>query len=732
MIKQPGFRLPAVVVLSGALLTGCNLFDDDKDHDSNNDDPTGSAVLSVASGVAPNEACPTGGQAFSAGIDTNGDSTLGNDEITENLVICDGAILEEDTSDIIHTTSIGFGDLRCPTGGYLVTFDHNDTSREEVVCNPNDAVDDSIDLISSFSANPANPETNSQVTMTVALSRQPEENETFSYVWENSTTSEIIDNNTPTLTITTPETAGAVTYQAKVVSSAGQEEIAQLTLNVREQTEPASVDSVTTTSKQVFIPSGYEQPEVQPQGDFDGVMLYAGESEGVSIASVRAAALTIRQVSAFVAERPTLNAGSDAQEVLANFANTVAQEAEYAVQNISTSQLNAGGISLGSYQLISATEKAPTDVANDLVQLLGINKLGGVITNLPAALNSEVKTTNYRLNMTVVFLENDPNAMDDNKVLLLVSLVSETELESFEGLISGLTDGTNIAEPTDTTTVGTSTFTGSSTQTKADFLFVIDNSGSMRDEQQAVAEAADAFEARINNSGLDIKIGTINTGISVTLADTNQDGAFTSDLNEFKDDVINQGIRGSGTETGIYNAEVALRSIALGDENDGVVTAAGFPRADSSMSVVILSDEPSQYPSRANAQFDVSNNLFLSRNYRVYAIVEPDSQFSISQYDDLALASGGSVADISNTSSFDAIMDDIATKAGAAASAFQLPNAPISGSIKVTVNGLEIAKNSINGWNYISLSNSVVFYGTAVPEEGDNIEIVYDYLTINN
>ncbi|GLQ30514.1 hypothetical protein [Litoribrevibacter albus] len=730
MTNQFGLRLPAILVLSGSLLTGCNLFDSDKKH--SNDDSTESKILSAAFGVAPSDACPAGGNAFAAGVDTNGDSTLGDDEVTENLVICDGQITEENIDRIISTVSIGFGDLRCSTGGYLVNFQQNSTIREEIVCNANDATDDAIDLISSFSANPANPEINSDVTMTIALSRQPEDGETFGYRWENTTLSEIIENNAATLTVTAPEAAGAITYQATIISSLGQEEIAQLTLNVREQSEPASVDSVTTTSKQVFIPSGYEQPEAQPQGDFDGVMLYAGESSGPSISSVRAAALTVRKVSAFVAERPVLNSGSNAQAVLANFANTVAQDTDYALQNISTSQLEAGAIALGSYQLVSGTEQTPTDVANDLVQLLGVNKIGGVITNLPVALDSEIGETNYRLNMTVVFLENDPIAEDDNKVLLLVSLVNETEVESFEGLISGLTDGTNIAEPTDTTTVGASTFTGSSVQSKADFLFVIDNSGSMFDEQQAVANAADDFEARINNSGLDIRIGTINTGSYILLADTNQDGSFTSDLSEFKNDVINQGTDGSSRETGIYNAERALYSIALGDVNDGVVTEAGFPRADASMSVVILSDEPSQYEYRAGEEFDVSNNLFLARNYRVYAIVEPDSQFFTSQYDDLALASGGSVADISNTSSFDAIMDDIATKAGAAASAFQLPHSPISGSIKVTVNGLEVTKSSINGWNYISLSNSVVFYGTSVPEEGDIIEIVYDYLTTNN
>lgn len=731
MAKQTGLRLSAVFMLSGSLLAGCNLFDNDSSHD-NDDDATGNNILSVASGVAPSDTCPSGGNAFAAGVDTNGDSTLGNDEITENLVICDGAIIEEDTDTIINTTSLGFGDLRCSTGGYLVSFQQNSTTREEIVCNPTDATDDAIDLIASFSANPANPEASTEVTLTVALSRQPEENETFQYQWENTTASEVIENNAATLTITTPEQEGAITYQATVISSLGQEELAQLTLNVREQAEPASVDSVITTSKQVFVPSGYEQPESQPQGDFDGVILYAGESVGATVASARAAALTVRKVAAFVAERPVLNSGDNAQEVLANFANVVAQDVNYSMQNIATSQLGGGVIALSRYQLISGTGKAPTDVANDLVQLLGVNRIGGVITNLPTALDSEVAETNYRLNMTVVFLENDPVAEDDNKVLLVVSLVSETELSSFEGLISGLTDGTNIAEPTDITVVGTSEFTGSSTQSKADFLFVIDNSGSMRDEQVAVANAADAFEARINNSGLDIQVGTINTGRIISLADTNQDGEFTSDLSEFKNDVINQGTSGSATETGIYNAERALFSIALGDESDGVVTTAGFPRADASMSVVILSDEPSQYTARANEAFDVSNNLFLGRGYRVYAIVEPDAQSQISQYDDLALASGGSVADISNISSFDAIMDDIATKAGAAASAFQLPHAPISGSIKITVNGLEIAKSNVNGWNYISLSNSVVFYGTAVPEDGDSIEIVYDYISSGN
>jgi len=144
-----------------------------------------------------------------------------------------------------------------------------------------------------------------------------------------------------------------------------------------------------------------------------------------------------------------------------------------------------------------------------------------------------------------------------------------------------------------------------------------------------------------------------------------------------------------------------------------------------SLSVIIISDEPSQYNQRAGRNFDPNDNLFISRDYRVYAIVTPADELR-SQYDDLADASGGSTASISGLTAFPAIMELIAGNATGAASRYRLSQVPVSGSIVVQVNGVAIDNNNIDGWQYRASSNSIVFFGSNRPAGGATVEVIYD------
>ncbi|POB68642.1 cell surface protein, partial [Vibrio vulnificus] len=115
------------------------------------------------------------------------------------------------------------------------------------------------------------------------------------------------------------------------------------------------------------------------------------------------------------------------------------------------------------------------------------------------------------------------------------------------------------------------------------------------------------------------------------------------------------GTNGSGYERGIYFAEMALAPTT------GTVAVAGYPRAGASLSVIIMSDEESQYPTR---DFDVNNNLFVDNGYRVYSIVDPNDA-RVSQYDDLSQTSLGLVLNINEKTEYKQFMTDIANNAGA-------------------------------------------------------------------
>lgn len=733
--------LASAIAASTLLMSGCGL--DAKDDDKNNQpDKPEINLLTTQSDIDANGTCVNGGKLISAGKDTNRNGLLDADEVEQEIQICDDTVSELTGSGILTTTELGLGDDRCSTGGVLVSVKGGDPI---TVCNTDSS--NANDLITSVTANPSQPEAGAPYTLEVAV--QGAEDTTIE--WADLTNGKILTETGKTVNLTAPNEMGTIEYAVTVTRETADgkiEELNTVSVTVMES-NTTGVDKVATASTDISVPGEFEQPETQPGGDFNGAVLFAGDKEQpvapLSVASsekalpiaaelrtVRAQALTSREVGAFVAERPTLGDGTTAREVLENFANQV--NSQFPLSNIGTNQVGSSRIVSGSYALESSPGAKLTDISNELVKLLGITQSGGTVTGLPNALANEQALTDYRLNMTVVYLDQDTQAdKSDDKIILLSSLVPEAKLSTWENAITRLTSGRNVFPSNATRTPGLQEFVTPAISKKADFLFVIDNSGSMSGEQTALAAAVDSFNTVLSGSGLDFSVGTINTSSIIELADTNSDGAFTTDLNEFKLDVTNQGTGGSATETGIYNAEQALQSQTFGDTSDGVVTLEGYPRTDASLSVVILSDEPSQYTRRSGGvTFDVDNNLFIDRDYTVYALIEPGDA-SGSQYDDLALSTGGTFGDIlasdsaSGTLEFDNFMEEISKNAGGAASSYKLPNNVDASTIEVRKNTVvvPVSTDSTNGWIYRPASNTVLLRGTAVPVEGDTIQLRY-------
>jgi hypothetical protein len=44
----------------------------------------------------------------------------------------------------------------------------------------------------------------------------------------------------------------------------------------------------------------------------------------------------------------------------------------------------------------------------------------------------------------------------------------------------------------------------------------------------------------------------------------------------------------------------------------------------------------------------------------------------------------------------------------------------------VAINGVSISQDSTNGWTYNSAANSIVFHGSAIPTQGDSIDVNFD------
>lgn len=492
-------------------------------------------------------------------------------------------------------------------------------------------------------------------------------------------------------------------------------------------TDPVSYTIQYTTNHSVYLDNGIDTAALS--GDIDGFFTSAGTNSLTrsSTNDLRAADgiqsksshTSISDVTGFIAERPAFNGETDSGQVLDGFETLIRLDTATVTSLTSTGRQSFPtlGATVSAYNLTLSNTMQPTDVANSLVQYLGVTSQTGTVTGLPTASANEPFETDYTLLISVVFYS-------QTDIVVSVVLVPTNLAGTYSAITSGISSPTNVGQSGATHTSKTDSFTAVGGGGLADFLFVIDNSGSMAGDQAAVSAAATAFGIAINSSGLDYQIGIITTDSDV-LIDGLADGAFTTSITEFSTDVV-VGTRGSSTETGIWFSEQSLQSIALGDSSDGTVTTEGHPRGGASLSIIILSDERSQYTSRSgNVAFDTANNLFIDRGYRVYAMIEPGD--TNSQYSDLALATGGSVADIADQSVFSTIMSNIATNAGGASSQFILTETAIASTISITIDGASVANSSVDGWTYNAASISVVFHGTALPTGGEAVVVSYVY-----
>jgi len=379
---------------------------------------------------------------------------------------------------------------------------------------------------------------------------------------------------------------------------------------------------------------------------------------------------------------------------------------------------------IAHYQLRTYSDIQPTELVGKLVGIITKKNL----ENEPKA-NKEIESArNFRL----VVINGDLNGTN----YYLVSVVPEKIYNTHEGKISKIMNGARVSQKSIKLHAKLEKFVVKSSNKKVDFLFVVDDSGSMSDNQNALSHAAADFTKEMSTSGLSYRSSIITTssGIQGLDGDANRilkDGGIIENDDTLLQNKLVAGTHGSNTETGIWNAEQALQSKTLGDSSNGVVTELGMPKKDTSMSVIIISDERSQYTSRSSGKkFNPSDNLFTNRNIKVYSIIDTGDN-KRSQYDELSMATSAMYADINNkdldgTLNFTIIMKQIAQDAGGISSLVTLAYA--SADIdKVEVNGKAIPYNTVKGYTYIQASKSIVFHGIEFPENSDNIMINVKY-----
>ena len=270
-------------------------------------------------------------------------------------------------------------------------------------------------------------------------------------------------------------------------------------------------------------------------------------------------------------------------------------------------------------------------------------------------------------------------------------------------------------------------------QKKVDFLWVIDDSGSMQQEQDNLAANFSSFISSFIAKNVDFKMA-ITTTDTQTKDGVNRCGKIVSGsdtklttakalqnqsqfLTDFSN-LIKVGLAGSGSERGLRASECFINN-----------HAATQLRPEAFLVVVYVSDEEDQSTPKAPSEY-VSILQSVKANpglVKAYSIVNTTGQtfgqqlsLGYQRYADVALATQGSYHDI--FSNFGATLGEIGDQIINLLDSFPLEFAPIAGSVVVKVNNVVAAPSS-----YVVENSSVKFNAGFIPAAGATISVEYQH-----
>lgn len=357
-----------------------------------------------------------------------------------------------------------------------------------------------------------------------------------------------------------------------------------------------------------------------------------------------------------------------------------------------------------------------------------------------------VVTRNRPADVTLVY---EPGALGSDECnLVFISDAADTPELSVPLQGEGVASGRTVDE-----------FVQTSGQT-VDVLFVIDNSGSMGEEQDNLDDNFTRFINGAQQFNNDYQIGVVTTDMEDEGDSGKLQGGqgrilrrgpnIESDFGR----IVSVGTGGSGTERGLEAARAALSDPLAFDtgvacQSDSACVAPdtcvqgvcggynrGFIRQNAALEVIFVSDEDDFSDASLNFYVDFLKNIKGFRNEALFhasAIVGAENGRASSctgaggdasagsRYVEVANRTNGRVFSICS-SDFAGPLQEIGNRAFGLPIQFFLSRPADQSTIEVAVDG----SNRPSGWSYDSPSNSVVFEEASVPQPGDTVRVEYE------
>jgi hypothetical protein len=309
-----------------------------------------------------------------------------------------------------------------------------------------------------------------------------------------------------------------------------------------------------------------------------------------------------------------------------------------------------------------------------------------------------------------------------------------------------LTNTTGIAQAGDDTKLVCHPFPTSTQVPTADFYLILDQSGSMDGfNNQLQAFATDFFDL-LGNTALDFRIGITNMDPATRGKLRSQTGwlqsstsvtVFNNEITSYVTDCLSCD---GGTENGIWVGQEGVKHM-----RSGAAAPAERIRPDAQVVAVWLSDEEDQSlkdgrnpggASQSDAQLLADfKSSYVGNGVVAHSIVgtgaqcpanpplRPNTHYTEdgAAYREVALATGGTTADLCATDFEETITAIIENTAGRA-STFRLPSTPISASLRVyraseddPTESQWVPRSRVDGFDYFPQTNSVAFFGSYRP-----------------
>jgi hypothetical protein len=284
---------------------------------------------------------------------------------------------------------------------------------------------------------------------------------------------------------------------------------------------------------------------------------------------------------------------------------------------------------------------------------------------------------------------------------------------------------------------------------KLDILWIIDDSCSMFDEQARLIENLTQFVGYADSQNADYQMAVTNTDSRSRNAGklrrcfphptiVGSDYADTETREEAFECMFDIGTTGGGSfEAGLGAAFAVLERAVDPDNQDPTMNAnAALLRDDAKLAIVVMSDEDDQseqaLPVMRDFYFSVKGAHRPDR-VSVHAIAGPVDHDCANgprqaspgySYLWMTGETGGIFFDICEAD-WQPVLQDLGLSVFTPVDEWDLSQAADPASLSVTVDGVPVARDLLNGFSYNPLGNSIKFNGASVPEPG--AEIVIDY-----